>query len=489
MVESHPKWGGAPSDLKIAENRYDIGLIGLGVMGSNLLLNAADHGVSVVGYDRNAARVVALRKLVGNRQIACAGNPAELLSVLRSPRTIMLFIPEASLLDAEINDLLPSLTPGDLIIDCGLSHFEDSERRERLVVDKHILYLSMGISGGEYGARYGAGIMVGGSRIAYDRIVQILEACAARIDGGKPCLAYLGPRSAGHYVKMVLDGVGYGLMELIAETYDLMKRGLKLSSDEVYKIYRDWNQGMFRAYLLEITANILAKEDHATGQRLVDVILDVAGQRKTGIWTVMESLKLQVPVPTISTAVAMRSLSAAKQERTLASRILSGPNIAFEGERGFFLKAMRNALFAGTVTVYCQGMALLHAASRVYGYDLDLAEVATVWGGGSTASTAVLEEIHSVYLSEPDLPNPILSQQLAKRVMACQNALRDVVRRSTKLGIPIPAMMSAISYYDAYRSNLLPANLIQAQQDYLGIHNYKRINVDGDFHAQWFSET
>jgi 6-phosphogluconate dehydrogenase len=473
-------------ELSSAETLYEVGVVGLNVIGLNLALNAADHSISVACYDQDAVRVDTLRKLIASRNIGLAASPKQLLAWSRVPRAVILLISQASSMDAEIKNLLPHMAPGDIIIDGGASYFEDSERREKSLAEKQVLYLGVGISGGEQGARYGPGIMAGGSKIAYDRMLPVWEACAARIDGGKPCLAYLGTGSVGHYVKMVLDGVACGLMELIAETYDLMKRGLKLSNEDIDSIYRDWNMGIFRAYLLEVTANILAKEDSQSGQCLVDVILDVAKQRMTGIWTVMEALKLQVPVPTISTAVAMRSVSAAKQERMLASEILKRSNITFEGEREFFLKATRNALFAAMVTVYSQGMALLRAASRVYGYNLDLAEVAMVWRGGSTASAAVLEEIHSAYVSDPNLPNPILNRRIAKQVIACQNALRDVVRRSTKLGIPVPGMMAAVAYYDAYRSDLLPANLIQAQQDYLGMQTYSRTDVDGDFHTQWF---
>lgn len=471
------------------EEQYDIGIVGLGLMGRSLLFNLSDHNVSVAGHDKDLEKVEIGRRQGEGRRIRATASLSELVGLLRVPRAVLLLVPVGQTIDRAVQDLLLHVIPGDVIVDCGDSYFRDTDRRAKFLAERGIHYLGIGISGGQHGARYGPSIMVGGPAEVYERVRPVLEACAAHMAGTKPCVAHLGPGSSGHYVKMIHDGIECGLMKLIAETYDLLKRGIGLPANEIYAIYRNWNRGRFRAYLLEITARILSREDDTSHQRLVDLILDEAEQRETGIWTVEEALELQVPVPTITVAVAMRFLSARKRERTVASRILAGPRFTFHGERDYLIKEIRSALFTAMIITYCQGLALLRAASRAYGYDLDLATVARIWRGGSTISAAILEDVQSAYVGEPNLTNPLVSLQLAKQVVARQNALRDVVRWGAKLGIPVSAMMSAVSYFDSYRSSWLPANLIQAQQDYLGAHAYKRVDADGAFHTQWVPET
>jgi 6-phosphogluconate dehydrogenase len=445
--------------------------------------------VSVAGYDKDLDRVGTIQRQSEGQKICITESLSELVGLLRVPRAVLLLVPVGQAIDRALQDLLLHLTPGDVIVDCADSYFKETDRRAKFLAERGIHYLGIGICGGEYGARYGASIMVGGPAEVYERLRPVFTACAAQMEGAKPCVAHLGLGSSGHYVKMVLDGIECGLMKLIAETYDLLKRGIKLPANESYAVYRNWNRGRFRAYLSEITAHILSREDDANHQRLVDLILDEAEQRERGIWTVEEALKLQVSVPTIAAAVVMRFLSAPKSERSVASRILAGPTFTFHGEREYLITEVRNALFAGMIITYCQVMALLRAASRAYHYDLDLAMVARIWRGGSTISAAILEDVQSAYVEQPNLPNPLVIPRLAKRVVARQNALRDVVRWGAKLGIPVPAMMSAVSYFDSYRSSWLPANLIQAQQDYLGAHAYKRVDADGVFHTQWAPET
>jgi 6-phosphogluconate dehydrogenase len=331
---------------------YDVGIVGLGVMGRSLLFNLADHNVSVVGQDKDLERVKTVRKQSEGRRIRATDSLSELVGFLRVPRTVLLLVSTGQTIDRAVQDLLLHLTPSDAIVDCGDSYFKDTDRRVKFLAERGIHYLGIGISGGQYRARYGPGIMVGGPAEVYQRMRPFLEACAAQMDGAKPCVAYLGSGSSAHYVKMILDGIECGLMKLIAETYDLLKKGVKVPDDEIYAIYRDWNRGRFKAYLLEVTAHILSRADEASGQRLIDLILDEAEQSETGVWAVKEALRLQVPVPTINTAVNMRILSACKKERIVSSRIFTEPTFTFHGEREYFIKEVRNALFAGTIMAW-----------------------------------------------------------------------------------------------------------------------------------------
>ena len=468
---------------------YRLGMVGLGVMGRNLLLNMADHGFAVAGYDKDRGRVTALLQEAGTpagqrAAIGGAAAPEQFIAMLRPPRAVMILVPAGPVVDAVIGDLLPHLSPGDLLIDGGNSFFKDTDLRAKMLADRGIAFLGVGVSGGEAGARRGPSIMPGGPRDAYDRIHPVFEAIAARV-GDEPCVAYLGPGSAGHYVKMVHNAIEYGLMQLIAETYDLMKRGLGLSDDDLHAIYDAWNQTEPAGYLLEITAEIFLKIDDRTGKRLVDVILDAAKQKGTGMWASQNAMDLHIPVPTIDAAVEMRDLSGLEEERRAASRILRGPEPAPPVDREMVLPQIRNALYAGMIVTYAQGLALLRVASRTYGYDLDLEAVARIWRGGCIIRAALLERIRDAYRARPDLPNLLVDPGLAGDVTARAPHLRAVVCRGAAAGIPVPGLAAALAYLDGYRSAWLPTNLIQAQRDYFGAHTYERVDAKGVFHTEW----
>ena len=462
----------------------EIGMVGLGVMGRNLLMNMVDHGYSAAGYDKDVSKVRALQEEAKGRDVCAAESMEAFIGSLRTPRAVMMLVPAGPPVDAVIRDLLPHLSSGDLIIDGGNSHFKDTDLRGKTLAEKGILYLGVGVSGGESGARHGPSMMPGGAREAYERVRPILEAAAAKVNG-EPCVTYLGPGSAGHYVKMVHNGIEYGLMQLIAETYDLMKRGLGLSDDRLHTVYAGWNQAELNGYLMEITASIFCQADEKTGRRLIDVILDEAKQKGTGMWTSQDAMELEVPVPTIDVAVAMRNLSIYEGEREAASKTLDGPAPHLEGERADFLERVRNALYAATIITYAQGMAQLRAASSAYNYDLNLEGVARIWRGGCIIRAALLEKITAAYHAQPSLANLLADPHLGEAVAARQSDLRAVVRTAAELGIPTPGLMVSLAYFDGYRSAWLPANLIQAQRDFFGAHTYERIDAKGRFHTQW----
>ncbi len=465
------------------EQTYEIGVVGLGVMGQNLLLNMADHGHSVAGYDKDPARVQSLAAEAAGRSIRGARNPEEFLSLLASPRAVIMLVPAGPIVDGVIRDLLPHLKEKDILMDWGNSHFTDTDLRQKALADRGIRFLGVGISGGEHGARHGPSIMPGGPREAYERVRPLLEDVSAHVRG-EPCVAYLGPGSAGHFVKMVHNGIEYGLMELIAETYDLMRRGLGLDDDEMAGIYERWNDGGFHSYLIEITARIFRQVDEKTGRCLGDVILDEARQKGTGKWTSQTAMDLQVPTPVIDAAVSTRDLSGYREDREAASRLLSGLEGAFQGPKKSFVDGLERALQAGFLMTYAQGMALLREADA-YGYSLNLADVARIWRGGCIIRAALLEEIRSSYQRSPGLANLLLDPHLGGTAAECRPGLRDTVCFAANLGIPAPAMMAALAYFDGYRSARLPANLIQAQRDFFGAHSYERVDEKGIFHTQW----
>jgi 6-phosphogluconate dehydrogenase len=467
--------------------QFEIGMVGLGVMGRNLVLNMADHGHAVAGYDKDLSKVEALQDEAGDREIQGAKTMEEFVGLLRTPRAVMMLVPAGAPVDAVIRDVLPHLEEGDLIIDGGNSHFPDTDLRARKLADRGIQYLGVGISGGESGARHGPSMMPGGRKEAYERVRPIFEASAARVYGD-PCVTYLGPGSSGHYVKMVHNGIEYGLMQLIAESYDLMRRGLRLSDDEMHDIYDLWNREELSGYLMEITADIFLKKDEKTGKRLIDVILDEAKQKGTGMWTSQDAMELGVPVPTIDIAVAMRNLSALEEERSAASRAFAGPEPLFEGDLWDSVEQLRHALYAAMIVTYAQGMAQLRVASKANNYDLDLEAVARIWRGGCIIRSALLEKIRAAYKADPDVPNLLLDPDLGQAVESRQEDLRAVVRAAAEWGIPSPGLAVSLAYFDGYRSAWLPANLIQAQRDYFGAHTYERIDAKGSFHTQWTEE-
>ena len=467
--------------------RCELGMVGLGVMGRNLLLNVAGHGFPVAGCDRDPDKVRALVQEGAAMDVAgCADLPA-LVALLRAPRAVMLLVPAGAPVDAVITELVPLLAPGDLIIDGGNSHYPDTDRRAAALAAQGLQFLGLGVSGGEEGARRGPSLMPGGPLEAYQRIRPMLEAVAAKV-GEEPCVAHMGPGSAGHFVKRVHNGIEYALMELIAEAYDLMKRGLGLDNGDLERTFRAWSVGGLGGYLMEITARIFERQDPATGQALVDAILGVARQKGTGLWTTVAAMELQVPAPTIDQAVAQRDMSALFEQRIQAAALLSRPDGPEPGARDALLQELEQGLQTAMLVAFAQGMAVLSAASEQYGYGLDLATVARIWRGGCIIRTALLERIMAAYVHQADLPNLLLDPNLAGMCRAQEAGLRSVVGFGATQAIPIPGLMSALAYLDSYRSAWLPANLIQAQRDCFGAHTYERVDRPGRFHTEWEKE-
>ncbi len=463
---------------------HEIGMVGLGVMGRNLVLNMADQGFSVAGYDKDRTQAEALRKESGERQVGVAADIPGFIAMLRRPRAIMMLVPAGAPVDSVIKDLLPYLDKGDLLIDAGNSHFRDTDMRAKTLTDEGISFLGVGVSGGEEGARHGPSIMPGGPKEAYERVRPILEAASAKVDGD-PCVTWLGPGSAGHFVKMVHNGIEYGIMQLTAEIYDLMKRGGGLNDDEIQDAFASWNKGELNGYLVEISGQIFSKKDQKTGKRLIDEILDVARQNGTGLWTSQSAMELKVPTPTIDLAVAMRDFSLLSKERERAGVIYQRPLRHFNCDRETLLAQLGGGLFTGMITVYAQGLAILSVASRKYEYQLDLEAVARIWRGGCIIRSASLEDIRAAFKTERDLPNLLLDPKLSRKVMGRQENLRLVVNWAAESGVPAPGLMVSLGYLDTYRSAWLPDNLIQAQRDYFGAHTYERIDSKGTFHTEW----
>jgi len=462
----------------------EIGMVGLGVMGRNLLLNMADHGFTVAGFDKDKNKVDSLRKESKEKHVYGAFTVEEFLQLLKKPRAIMLLVPAGHPVDLVIDELLPHLQPGDLIIDAGNSHFTDTNTRAQMLQGQQIQFLGVGISGGEEGARLGPSIMPGGPKAAYEKVRPILEAVAAKVNGDA-CVTYLGPGSVGHYVKMVHNGIEYGIMQLIAETYDLMKRGLGLNNTQLHDVYRLWNEAELNSYLLEITSNIFAKQDEKTGKQVIDEILAVAKQTGTGMWTSQSAMELQVPVPTIDLAVSMRDLSVFVKEREQASKLYKNPMMLANVDHNIFIKQLQGALFSSMIMVYAQGMMLLAVASDKYAYELNLEAVARIWRGGCIIRARILEDITAAFRANHHLSNLLLDPNLAEKILMQQNNLRQIVSQASFLGVPVPGLMVTLSYLDAYRSVWQPANLIQAQRDYFGSHTYERMDTEGTFHTEW----
>lgn len=462
----------------------EIGLVGLGVMGRNLALNMADHGFSVAVYNRTKEKTREFMKEVGAREIRPAYATPEFVEMLHKPRAIIILVAAGPPVDLVIKELLPHLDPGDLIIDGGNSHFIDSNRRTRALARKGMPFIGLGISGGEVGARQGPSLMPGGPRKGYDRVHPVLNAIAAKVNG-ESCVAYMGANSAGHYVKMVHNGIEYGLMQLIAETYDLMKRGAGLTSEELAEVYARWNQAELSSYLIEITANIFKRRDEDTGRPLIDLILDSAKQKGTGKWTSWDAMDLMVPTPTIDMAVAMRGLSSHKAERQAAGQVLRSPKISFRGKQQAFIDKVKNALYASMIVTFAQGLAHLREASLAYNYGVNLESVAQVWRGGCIIRAALLEDIRAAFQLRSDCPNLLVDPHLGQQVMAREGDWREVVKAAVNWGIPAPGLSVSLAYVDGYRSEWLPANLIQAQRDYFGAHTYERLDAEGSFHTDW----
>jgi 6-phosphogluconate dehydrogenase len=464
---------------------FELGLVGLGVMGRNLLLNLADHGHRVLGLDRSQAKIARLNREGDREDLEGVAQPEALVAGLRRPRAILMMVPAGDPVDSVIAEMVPHLEAGDLLIDGGNSHFRDTDRRAKALTEKGLRYLGVGISGGARGAREGASLMPGGAREAYDRVAAMLASMAAKV-GGDPCVTYLGPGSAGHYVKMVHNGIEYGLMQLIAESYDLMKRGLGLTPEALQRVYTQWNGTALGGFLIEITGKIFGRRDPETGDYLIDQILDAARQKGTGEWTSEEALALHVPVPTIDMAVAMRNLSAQEAvRREVHGRLGHSPDEIQGVPQERYISQLAGALRAAMLVTYAQGMSLLQRASAEYGYDLQLAEIARIWRGGCIIRAAALDEIRSAYGRQPDLVSLLADPGLGDLVASHVDDLRAIIRRAADLGIPVPALATALAYVESLRVGWLPANLVQAQRDFFGSHTYERIDREGTFHTDW----
>lgn len=468
-------------------SKAQIGLIGLAVMGQNLVLNLERNGYTVAVYNRTTAT---MQKFVdehpGKRLIPCT-DLESLVASLERPRKVLIMVQAGCPVDAVIDGLSKLLEPGDLIMDGGNSHFPDTERRSREVTEKGLLFMGVGISGGEEGALWGPSIMPGGPRETWELVRPMLEAISAKApEDGKPCVTYLGPRGAGHYVKMVHNGIEYGDMQLIAEAYDVLQRALGLTAPELADIFDDWNRGELDSFLIEITAKIFRRVDEETGTPLVDLVLDKAAQKGTGKWTSQDALDVGAPIPTINSAVVGRIMSSLKEERVAASKVLPGHAASrYDGHKAQLIDAVRQALYASKISAYAQGMALLRIAGAEYGYELNLAEVAAIWRGGCIIRARFLNRITDAFVRNPDLPNLLLDEELGRAVADRLPAWRHVVQSAVGLGIPAPAFSVSLAYYDSYRSPRLPANLIQAQRDFFGAHTYERVDKPGIFHSAW----
>jgi 6-phosphogluconate dehydrogenase len=473
---------------KLMKTKADIGVVGLAVMGENLVLNMEGRGYTVACFNRSVDKVDVFlagrgkgRNLIGCRSLE------ELAMSLERPRRVMMMVRAGQPVDDLMDALRPYLDPGDILIDGGNSHYLDTMRRCDAAEVEGILYVGAGISGGEEGALHGPSIMPGGNVGAWPALKPILQAIAAKVDDTTPCCEWIGPDGSGHFVKMVHNGIEYGDMQLIGEAYHLMSQGLGMSAAEMHEVFLQWSTGELDSYLIEITADILTRTDPHTNKPVVDLILDVAGQKGTGKWTSQVGLDLGVGIPQIAEAVFARSLSAIKEERVLASRELAGPESLFSGDRGVLLAQLGKALYAAKICSYAQGFQLLRAASREYGWRLNLGDIALMWRGGCIIRARFLGKIKEAFDENPELPNLLLAPHFKKVAAEAQAPWRQVVKTAVDLGIPIPALGAALSYYDAYRSERLPANLIQAQRDYFGAHTYERIDKPRGrfFHTNW----
>ena len=465
--------------------KQQFGLIGLAVMGQNLVLNIERNGFSVAVYNRTTKKTTGfLSGTAKGKNIVGCETIEEFIGALEKPRRIMIMVKAGAPVDAVIDQLVPLLDKGDLLIDGGNSFFKDTIRRSEALEAKGLLYIGTGVSGGEEGALWGPAIMPGGKREAYDLVEPVLTKIAAQTDSGA-CCTYIGPGAAGHYVKMVHNGIEYGDMQLIAEVYDIMATVLGMTAMQMHEVFKKWKTGPLDSYLIDITTDILKVVDPKSGKPLVDVIMDAAGQKGTGKWTSQSALDVGVPTPTINAAVESRIISAFKDERVAASKILKGPAAVFKGDKTAFIEKLHSALYASKISSYAQGMALLRHASAEYDFGLNYREIARIWKGGCIIRARFLDRIMKAYERNADLPNLLVDPEFAKDVNAAQEDWREVVSTAQSLGVPCLAMAASLAYFDAYRRERLPANMTQAQRDYFGAHTYKRIDREGTFHTEW----
>ena len=469
----------------MADTLYDFGMIGLGVMGSNLLLNMADHGFKVIGYDKNPDKTKTLEASATKGTVVKGVNTLnEMISQLQKPRKLMMLVPAGNPVDSVIEELIPLLEEGDIIIDGGNSHYIDTLKRITFLKEKKLHFMGIGISGGEQGARLGPSIMPGGDLEAYKEVEPILKAVAAKVDG-QPCVAYLGNDAAGHYVKMVHNGIEYAIMQLISECYDILHNGMGLDNDELHKVFLEWNNGEMKSFLLEITADIFLKKDDKSEAMLIDKILDKAGAKGTGKWTSEAALDSGEPIPAIDMAVMVRNISALKEQRIFASKLYNAEVKKINIPKEEFIKQLHDALFFATIVSYAESMALLSKASTELKMDILLPEVIRVWTGGCIIRSGLLNLFADAFQKNPQLQNLLLDENIATTIAEKKEALRSIVTTAISYDYPVNGLSSCLNYFNTYCREKLPTNLIQAQRDYFGSHTYERVDNAGIFHTDW----
>ncbi|KAA9026216.1 NADP-dependent phosphogluconate dehydrogenase [Niallia endozanthoxylica] len=465
--------------------KQQFGVIGMAVMGKNLAMNIESRGYSVSIYNRSSEKTEEVLAETKGRNLKGTYSIEEFVQSLERPRKIMLMVKAGAPTDATIEQLIPHLEKGDILIDGGNTFFVDTQRRNKKLSDLGIHFIGTGVSGGEEGALKGPSIMPGGQREAYELVAPIFKDISAKVNG-EPCTTYIGPDGAGHYVKMVHNGIEYGDMQLICEAYFLLKNVLDLSAEELHEVFAEWNKGELDSYLIEITTDIFTKIDNETGKPLVDIILDTAGQKGTGKWTSQNALDLGVPLPIITESVFARFISAMKEERVAASKLLRGPEAKkFTGDKKSFIESVRKALYMSKICSYAQGFAQMRVASEEYDWNLQYGDIAMIFRGGCIIRAQFLQKIKDAYDREPGLKNLLLDPYFKEIVESYQHSLRETINFAVQYGIPVPSFSSAIAYYDSYRTAVLPANLLQAQRDYFGAHTYERIDREGTFHTNW----
>lgn len=476
----------------MANTQYDFGMIGLGVMGSNLLLNMAGHNFHVIGFDKDVQKGKALEEGADDKdKVKGVSTLEHMVKSLKVPRKMMMLVPAGKPVDDVIESLIPLLEKGDVVIDGGNSHYIDTLKRVKYLEPKGINFMGMGVSGGEHGARTGPSMMPGGNLEAYKNVQPILEACAAKVNG-EPCTAYMGKDAAGHFVKMVHNGIEYAFMQLISEVYDIMKRGLGLSNEELHNVFEKWNAGELQSYLIEITRDIFTQkddQDENSDKYLVDLILDKAGSKGTGKWTSQDAMDLPVAIPTIDTAVAFRTISGYKDERVQASKLYKNDVNKIDVDKEAFINQLGDALYFGMIICYAQGLAMLYQASNELKMEIPLHDVVKIWRGGCIIRSLLLNNFYNAFKnSQNQLPNILLDKGIADIVKSKEQSIRDVVKKSIDINIATGGLMSALAYFDAYTTENMPTNLIQAQRDFFGAHTYQRIDKPGIFHTGWPSE-
>lgn len=468
------------------DNQHVFGMIGLGTMGRNLLLNMADHGFKVTGYDKSMEQVALLEEEGKPTGTFAFSDIKSFVKSLAKPRAIMMLVPAGKIVDSVIQELIPLLDEGDLIIDGGNSHFSDTERRALQLKSNNLHFFGMGISGGEKGARYGPSMMPGGDKQAYAVMKPVLDAIAAKVNG-EPCVTYIGPGASGHFVKMVHNGIEYAIMQLLAEAYSFMKNGLSMNNQEIGDTFEQWNNGRLFSYLLEITKDIFKFKEEGSSEYLIDLIKDEARSKGTGKWTSQAAMDIQAPITIVDTAVTMRDLSKHKHLRVKASEIYES-STSLKGNKTHLLEDLEQAMYFAMITTYSQGMHLLYLSSKELNYELELAEIAKIWRGGCIIRAAFLEDIYQAYHQDKDLEHLLLDQDISNLVKDSLKGSRSVLAEAIKNGIGLPAFAAALSYFDTFKCAKMPSNLIQAQRDFFGAHTYERSDKEGLFHTEWIFE-